>query len=80
MVSLKHSGSLILWSGGGRYYSKDSTDNAFKLVGEPLLRQHFDRAWFDVDSQKKGQSMHGTNFPRYGTQFNPSDLNTNMMA
>ena len=26
-VSLKHSGSLLLWSGGKRYYSKNGMDN-----------------------------------------------------
>ena len=46
-VSLKHSGSLLLWSGGMRYYSKNSTDNRFSHAGEILLRQHFARAWFD---------------------------------
>ena len=44
-VSLKHSGSLLLWSGGQRYYSKNSTDNPFTYVGEVLLRQHFYRAY-----------------------------------
>lgn len=46
-VSLKHSGSLMLWSGGQRYYSKNSTNNVFTLSGEILLRQHFARAWYD---------------------------------
>uniref|UniRef100_A0A7S4SIA2 tRNA ligase phosphodiesterase domain-containing protein n=1 Tax=Ditylum brightwellii TaxID=49249 RepID=A0A7S4SIA2_9STRA len=45
-ASLKHSGSLLLWSGEQRYYSKNSTDNAFSMVGEILLRQHFARAWW----------------------------------
>lgn len=44
-VTLKHSGSLILWSGGQRYYSKNSTSNQFTMVAEILLRQHFERAW-----------------------------------
>lgn len=44
-VSLKHSGSLLLWSGGQRYYSKNSSCNPFTYVGELLLRQHFYRAW-----------------------------------
>jgi len=44
-VSLKHSGSLLLWSGGMRYYSKNSTDNRFAYAGEIILRQHFARAW-----------------------------------
>ena len=43
-VSLKHSGSLLLWSGGRRFYSKNSTDNKFSLSGEIILRQHFRRA------------------------------------
>lgn len=44
-VTLKHSGSLILWSGDQRYYSKNSISNQFTLVAETLLRQHFERAW-----------------------------------
>ena len=40
-VSIKHSGSLVLWSGDSRYYSKNSTDNAFTHTCELLLRQHF---------------------------------------
>ena len=44
-VSLKHSGSLLLWSGGQRFYSKNSTENPFTYVGEVLLRQHFYRAY-----------------------------------
>jgi hypothetical protein len=44
-VTLKHSGSLVLWSGGQRFYSKNSTSNAFTAVGEILLRQHFAKAW-----------------------------------
>ena len=50
-VSLKHSGSLILWSGGQRYYSKNSLSNQFTLVAEILLRQHFERAWRTSDGQ-----------------------------
>jgi hypothetical protein len=42
-VSIKHSGSLLLWSGGNRFYSKNSTENVFTMVGEILLRQHFNR-------------------------------------
>lgn len=44
-VTLKHSGSLVLWSGGQRFYSKNSTSNMFTAVGEILLRQHFTKAW-----------------------------------
>eukprot|EP00934_Nitzschia_sp_Nitz4_P005368 Nitzschia sp. Nitz4//scaffold13_size275219//244974//248609//NITZ4_000923-RA/size275219-augustus-gene-0.275-mRNA-1//-1//CDS//3329536161//5358//frame0 len=44
-VSLKHSGSLVLWSGGQRFYAKNSTDNQFTAVAEILLRQHFERVW-----------------------------------
>ncbi len=40
-VSIKHSGSLVLWSGDSRYYSKNSTDNVFTHTCELLLRQHF---------------------------------------
>jgi hypothetical protein len=42
-VSLKHSGSLVLWSGDERFYSKNSTANLFTSVAEVLLRQHFHR-------------------------------------
>lgn len=55
-VTLKHSGSLMLWSGHQRFYSKNSTQNVFTAVGEILLRQHFARAWNgvspDVDAAK----------------------------
>lgn len=44
-VTLKHSGSLMLWSGGQKFYSKNSTSNLFTAVGEILLLQHFARAW-----------------------------------
>ena len=47
-VSLKHSGSLVLWSGRQRFYSKNSTNNAFTMVGEILLMQHFARC-FGID-------------------------------
>ena len=40
-VSIKHSGSLVLWSGDTRYYSKNSTHNVFTDTCELLLRQHF---------------------------------------
>jgi hypothetical protein len=52
-VSLKHSGSLLLWSGGQRYYSKNSTENQFTYVGELLLRQHMFRAWHDSTTDSK---------------------------
>jgi len=39
-ASLKHSGSLLLWSGGEYFYSKNSTNNVFTKVGMILLRQH----------------------------------------
>jgi hypothetical protein len=45
-VSIKHSGSLLLWSGGPRYYSKNSASNKFSAVGEILLRKHFVRAYW----------------------------------
>ncbi len=51
-VSLKHSGSLILWSGGRRFYSKNATDNVHTNVGEILLRQHFARAWRNHNSNE----------------------------
>ena len=44
-VSLKHSGSLVLWSGSDRYYAKNSMDNLFTLTGELLLRKHFERVY-----------------------------------
>lgn len=46
-VSLKHSGSLLLWSGRQCYFSKNSTDNKFTKVGEVLLMQHFARFYDD---------------------------------
>lgn len=51
-VTLKHSGSLILWSGGQRYYSKNSTGNRFTGVGEILLRQHFVRSFWNDREDK----------------------------
>lgn len=50
-VTLKHSGSLVLWSGGQRFYSKNSLSNQFTLVAEVLLRQHFERAWRTTSDQ-----------------------------
>eukprot|EP00531_Pseudo-nitzschia_arenysensis_P016765 CAMPEP_0116151778 /NCGR_PEP_ID=MMETSP0329-20121206/20285_1 /TAXON_ID=697910 /ORGANISM="Pseudo-nitzschia arenysensis, Strain B593" /LENGTH=1492 /DNA_ID=CAMNT_0003648427 /DNA_START=178 /DNA_END=4656 /DNA_ORIENTATION=+ len=41
-VSLKHSGSLVLWSGSTRYYSKNSACNEFTRMTEILLRQRFE--------------------------------------
>ena len=55
-VSLKHSGSLILWSGGQRYYSKNSTDNAFTTVAEILLRQHLVRAFWNETNSTAGDA------------------------
>jgi len=52
-VTLKHSGSLILWSGGQRYYSKNAVDNVHTAVGEVLLRQHFSRAWLMEDAMNR---------------------------
>ena len=42
-ASVKHSGSLLLWSGGQRFYSKNSTGNVFAKAGEVLLLRHFMR-------------------------------------
>ena len=56
-VSLKHSGTLLLWSGGQRYYSKNAIDNAFTVVGEVILRQHFHRSWYE-ESNTTGQIMY----------------------
>jgi hypothetical protein len=56
-VSLKHSGSLLLWSGGQRYYSKNSTNNVFTLTGEILLRQHFARAWWTSPPPTMGSTV-----------------------
>ncbi|KAL3793907.1 hypothetical protein ACHAW5_007070 [Stephanodiscus triporus] len=44
-ASLKHSGSLLLWSGRQCYYSKNSTNNAFSKVGEVMLMRHFARCY-----------------------------------
>ena len=63
-VSLKHSGSLLLWSGGQRYYSKNSMDNKFTHVGEILLRQHFIRSYWEEDvennNKKEGANLSDT--------------------
>ena len=56
-VSLKHSGSLLLWSGGLRFYSKNSTDNVFTHVGEILLKQHFVRAFWQEHGESAEQLM-----------------------
>ena len=48
-VSVKHSGSLLLWSGGSRFYSKNSSDNPYTWTGEVLLRQHFVRAFWNQE-------------------------------
>ena len=41
-VSLKHSGSLVLWSGGtDRFYSKNATANQYSYLGQVLLLRHF---------------------------------------
>ncbi|KAL7543626.1 hypothetical protein ACHAXR_012913 [Thalassiosira sp. AJA248-18] len=44
-ASLKHSGSLLLWSGRQCFYSKNSTGNVFTRVGEIMLMQHFARCF-----------------------------------
>jgi len=55
-ASLKHSGSLLLWSGDdGRFYSKNSMDNRFAMTGELLLRQHFVRAYWNEREQRQQQ-------------------------
>ena len=56
-VSLKHSGSLLLWSGGHRFYSKNSTENVFTHVGEILLKQHFVRAYWEELSDTTNNLM-----------------------
>ena len=48
-ASLKHSGSLMLWSGRQCYYSKNSTNNAFSKVGEIMLMRHFARCFGGAD-------------------------------
>ncbi|KAL3938289.1 MAG: hypothetical protein SGBAC_006771 [Bacillariaceae sp.] len=44
-VTLKHSGSLVLWSGHTRFYSKNSLDNQYTYAAEILVRSHMERAW-----------------------------------
>ena len=51
-ASLKHSGSLLLWSGKQCFYSKNSTNNIFTKVGEILLMQHFKRC-FDTTNWRE---------------------------
>ncbi|KAL3827649.1 hypothetical protein ACHAXA_000522 [Cyclostephanos tholiformis] len=48
-ASLKHSGSLLLWSGRQCYYSKNSTNNTFTKVGEIMLMRHFARCHGTLD-------------------------------
>lgn len=62
-VTLKHSGSLLLWSGGKRYYSKNSTNNIFTSVGEFLLRQHFLRAWGDDNTNENTTTTKESSVP-----------------
>jgi len=60
-VSFKHSGSLLLWSGSQRFFSKNSTDNVFTHVGEILLYQHFIRAYgedTDTDGLDRESYIH----------------------
>lgn len=58
-VTLKHSGSLLLWSGGpNRFYSKNSTRNKFTAVGEVLLRQHFGRVAAAAAALHTATSIH----------------------
>jgi len=57
-VTLKHSGSLLLWSGGQRFYSKNSASNAVTLVGEILLRQHFYRTARLLQERNREQDNH----------------------
>jgi hypothetical protein len=59
-VTLKHSGSLLLWSGGRRYYSKNSLGNKFTAVGEILLRQHFYRAYHHENLSKDNDTNFAT--------------------
>jgi len=59
-VSLKHSGSLILWSGYDRVYAKNSMDNKFCLVGEILLREHFIRSWSIDTASNNDKNLAGT--------------------
>jgi len=59
-VSLKHSGSLLLWSGKQYYYSKNSTFNSFTKVGEILLLQHFARCHSHHHHRSSGSSSHGS--------------------
>lgn len=42
-ASLKHSGSLLLWSGGQRFYSKNSAGTVVSRTGEVVLMRHFRR-------------------------------------
>ena len=44
-ASLKHSGSLVLWSGGRRFYSKNAAGNVFTRVGEIMVMKHFARCY-----------------------------------
>eukprot|EP00581_Thalassiosira_minuscula_P018472 CAMPEP_0183726252 /NCGR_PEP_ID=MMETSP0737-20130205/22870_1 /TAXON_ID=385413 /ORGANISM="Thalassiosira miniscula, Strain CCMP1093" /LENGTH=1250 /DNA_ID=CAMNT_0025957549 /DNA_START=32 /DNA_END=3784 /DNA_ORIENTATION=+ len=59
-ASLKHSGSLLLWSGRQRFYSKNSTDNNFTRVGELLLMQHFARCFPSNEEERIGNNDGGS--------------------
>ena len=52
-ASLKHSGSLLLWSGGEYFYSKNSTNNVFTKVGMILLNQHFSRCFGSIKGRQE---------------------------
>ena len=60
-VSLKHSGSLILWSGYDHIYSKNSMNNKFTLTAEILLHEHFIRAWSSTSKTNNGDTNNDTN-------------------
>ena len=62
-ISLKHSGSLVLWSGGStsnRYYSKNASQNQFTAVASILLQQWLARAWYN-DNNNDNNNDDGNN-------------------
>eukprot|EP00804_Cyclotella_cryptica_P001973 CCRYP_007402-RA/>CCRYP_007402-RA protein AED:0.00 eAED:0.00 QI:1964/1/1/1/1/1/3/1185/1091 len=61
-VTLKHSGSLLLWSGGSRFYSKNDANNLFTLVGEFLLRRHMALVWGEGFHQSSNENVHDSSY------------------
>jgi len=68
-VSIKQSGSLLLWSGERKYYSKNALDNGVTVVGEILVRQHFGRVWPQAFHEKYLECCQQLEDSRYTVAF-----------